>query len=383
MMGIGLVRLSFSPLAAALIGAGELTPLAATRIGAVLLSAYFLGALVADRMARRFGPSIVIRAALGLACAALLTEVFSHSAWIMGVTRLLANASGACLIVLGPTMVVRGLPAAERPKAMAVVFMGVGLGSVLSGWTVALVAPFGPVWASVGIAVLASACVGLGWGGGWPSAPVRQSPSPAARPAPDAGGAGGSVMRTRGLMALHVIWILDAIGNIPCTVYLSDFVASELDRGVQAGALAWSVFGLGCLFGPLVAAWLFRVAGMRLSLATCCAIKGGLVVLLALGPPSFLLLPMAFGVGLFVPGAGVLVTSTLASLVVPAHLSRLWGYLTAAYALSQGAGGMVASVGYDALSSYAALYAAAGGLLVVGTLFALKLPGRGHCPPEE
>jgi predicted MFS family arabinose efflux permease len=71
---------------------------------------------------------------------------------------------------------------------------------------------------------------------------------------------------SRAVWALLAAYGLNAAGLVPHMVFLVDFVARFLHRGIEVGAGYWVVFGLGAMAGPLLAGALADRAGFRCSL---------------------------------------------------------------------------------------------------------------------
>src|SRR2546428_13859619 len=93
-----------------------------------------------------------------------------------------------------------------------------------------------------GLGVLALALTVLAWGG-WPDEPTGLAPP----------GVNGVHRPGLALGALYVEYGLDAAGLVPHMVFLVDFVARGLGRGLAVGAGYWVVFGLGAMVGPVLA----------------------------------------------------------------------------------------------------------------------------------
>lgn len=365
MMGIGLARFSFSPVAAALVDQRILTSVDVTRIGAVMLASYLIGALAAEPLARRVGVAVLMRAAL-LGCVTVLAvEGFLASPWLIALTRGVAGALGAVLMILGPTSALRSVPASQRPTASAVAFTGIGIGTILSGWSVVATIPYGPAATSLAIGVIALATTAVGWWG-WPRR--LPAPPPVHRP-----GRRMPALRPA-LVVLAVLWASDAFGYIPHSVYLSEYASSELGLGVTVAGVLFSAFGFGCVAGPFAAAFLFRALGGKMALITTLALKGMMVVAVILVPSKAVLFASAFVVGAFSPGMGVLITTELTRHVEAASLSRVWGYMTALFAVAQGVGGALASAVYSDVHSYEPLFLGAGLILIAAAGAGILLP---------
>jgi len=365
MMGIGLARFSYSPIAAALVDDGVLTPADVTRIGAALLAAYVIGAFVAHRVGASFGDAPPIRAAL-VACVVLLAiEGSLDSPWMIAAGRAMMNALGAVLMVLGPTAAMRAVGIEARPGISAVAFAGVGVGAVASGRVVAVIAGHADsAWISPAIAVLGLVAVALGWGP-WP----RRDAADVAPPEPHSG---SGIARAVTLIA--IAWAADAWGYIPHGIYFSDYVSSELGRGVVASGLFWSAFGFGTIGGPFLTAALFRRVGGKTALITAFAAKAAAVALVAAVTTPVALIASAAVVGILTSGMGALFTMALAERVDASQLSRVWGRLTGLFAVAQGAAAFAAAWAYSVFGAYQSLFLFAAGALGIGAAVLALMP---------
>src|SRR2546425_11503277 len=95
-------------------------------------------------------------------------------------------------------------------------------------------------WCGLGVQALVLTV--LAWGG-WPDEPPGLAPP----------GVNGVPRPGLALGALSVEYGLDAAGLVPHMVFLVDFVARGLGRGLAVGAGYWVVFGLGAMVGPVLA----------------------------------------------------------------------------------------------------------------------------------
>src|SRR5262249_14877091 len=173
--------------------------------------------------------------------------------------RFAAGLAGGALIALAAPTCLPLVAPARHGLAGGAIFTGVGLGIAASGVLVPLLLSSGLVatWCALG---LISGALTLAAWRAWPaSLPVAP---PASRPRTRSG---------RMLLRLYVEYGLNAAGLVPHMVFLVDFIARDLGRGLAAGASNWVLFGIGALFGPVLAGALADRIGFRngLRLAFC------------------------------------------------------------------------------------------------------------------
>jgi predicted MFS family arabinose efflux permease len=233
--GIGLARFAYAPLLPAVIAQGWFTPGAAAYLGAANLLGYLAGSLAAPALARRIGGRAALRGAMLLATVSLAAcSGPMPFAWFF-VWRLLSGIVGGLIMVLAPSMALAQVPTSRRGLAGGVIVTGVGLGIAASGMLVPLMIRWGLTQAWLGLASVALALSIFSWGA-WPTATPTSAMSGTARRF-------GGVCLSYGLCGA---------GLGPDMVFFVDFVARGLGRGLDAGALAWVLFGVGALCGPIM-----------------------------------------------------------------------------------------------------------------------------------
>ena len=352
MMGIGFSRFSFTPMSALMVEKHLLASQDITIIAAFMTAAYALGAFCAATMSARFGPVTVVRYCLVIISLGLLVEAGGGAFMPVLVARFVMSVAGALLMVLGPGMILSSLPSRQRGFAAGFIFTGIGVGILTAGSLVALIASLPVIVVALllfGVGVVVSV---IGWKP-WPKQQARQSLSPVP-------------VFTYGFFGLLLAYGLDAIAFIPHTVYLSDFVASELGHGAGAGGAFWAVFGIGGIIGALGSAALRKKFGGQLSLELVFAAKALFIGLLGFATGLVAVAVSAFVVGMLVPGVVMLVSTRTADLVGPDNITYAWGIMTGGFAIGQFIGATGMSVAYIGLTKYQPLFAVAGVLQALG-----------------
>jgi predicted MFS family arabinose efflux permease len=369
LVGIGLSRFAYTPLLPALITAGWFTPAQAAYLGAANLAGYLVGALLAERITALAPAAVLLR---GMMLAAALSFVAcAHPlsfAWFFA-WRFAAGFAGGILMVLAAPTVLRHVAAARRGLVGGVIFMGVGIGIVLSGTAVPLLLRLGLAQAWYGLGAISLLLTVIAWGG-WPREPARPAdfPAPPDLPPSDAG------LRLR---ALLLEYGLSAVGLLPHMLFLVDFIARALGRGIDAGAWHWVLFGVGAIVGPVVFGAIGDRIGFKLSLRLAYVAQAAAVALIALSAHPASLLVSSVVIGAFVPGITVLTLGRLHDLIHdPDGRQRAWAWFTIAFAIGQAAAAygfswIFAQTGGD----YVVLFALAAGAMLVALAIDL-LAGR-------
>ncbi len=291
LVGIGLARFAYTPLIPALIAAGWFTPAEAAYLGAANLAGYLAGALLGRRVAAAVPAPVALRAMMALATLAFFACATPWSFLWFTLWRFAAGLAGGVLMVLAAPTVLPHVPPLRRGLAGGVIFTGVGLGIALSGTLVPLLLRGGLVVTWCGLGTLALLLTAAAWRG-WPAARAApQAPARAGSPRPSGGMA---------LKALYVEYALNAAGLVPHMVFLVDFIARGLERGLAVGALYWILFGVGALAGPVLAGQLADRIGFGRALRLVLVLQIAAVAL-----PALSARPVALGLSSLVAGASV------------------------------------------------------------------------------
>ncbi len=331
LIGIGLARFAYTPLIPALIDAGWFGPAEAAYLGAANLAGYVAGALLGRRIASRCGTVAALRAMMALATASFFAAALPPAfAWFF-LWRFGSGLAGGALMVLAAPAVLPHVPTARRGLVGGAIFTGVGLGIALSGSLVPMLLGHGLVTTWLALGVLALLLSMMGWGG-WPTGPAVGEPAPQ----PPAAATGRSPLRHHApLLALLTCYGLNAVGLVPHMLFMVDFVARGLGRGIAAGSMCWIVFGLGAAAGPILAGNLADRIGFAAALACALAAQAAFVGLLAFADGPAALAASSFVIGACVPGIVPLVLGRVHELLArqPEARSAAWGAATTAFAL--------------------------------------------------
>jgi predicted MFS family arabinose efflux permease len=231
-------------------------------------------------------------------------------------------------MVLAAPTVLPSISPSRRGLAGGAIFMGVGAGIVASGTLVPLLLQLGLSAAWFGLGALSLLLMVIGWSG-WPSAPLATAPvrHVAARPPLPA------------LRSLYVMYALNAAGWVPHMIFLVDFVARGMGKGVQVGSEFWVLFGIAATVGPLAAGRLADRIGFRPTLRLAFLLEAGAVAIPALGLGWVPLILSSVIMGSFVTGTVPLVLGRISELL-PHHVEQqkaAWSFATVCFAIMQAA----------------------------------------------
>jgi predicted MFS family arabinose efflux permease len=350
LVGVGLARFAYTPLIPALVEERWFTPPEAAYLGAANLAGYLAGALLGPVMAARIPVRVLLRgmmlaaAVSFLSCAAPLPF-----AWFF-LWRFVSGLAGAVLMVLAAPTVLPHVPAERRGLAGGVIFTSVGLGIAASGTLIPLLLGLGLRETWIGLGLLSLALTLAAWTG-WPHAGPLDGAQAAVSQPP---------LRTAlRLGALYLEYALNAVGVVPHMVFLVDFIARGLERGVAVGSWHWVLFGIGAITGPVLAGGLADRIGFGPALRVALLTQTICVGWLALRTNGFALVVSCVVVGAFLPGSVSLVLGRVRELAHgEGEAQRAWTFATLAFAIGQA----IAAYGFSFLFSRTGSYALLFGL---------------------
>jgi predicted MFS family arabinose efflux permease len=257
------------------------------------------------------------------------------------------------MVLAAPSML-PSVPPEHRGLASGAIFAGVGLGIALSGTLVPLLLRAGLATTWLALGLTASGLTLAAWRI-WPDRMLGTGAAP--RHAP----------RSTPLLALYAVYALCAVGLVPHMVFLVDYVARGLGRGLGEGALLWVVFGCAACAGPLVTGWLADRLGIATTLRLGLVVTAACVALPALSDALPALVVSSLVTGAFVPGVVPLALGRVQALTPPEVSARaaVWGIATACFALGQAAAAYALSFLFAQGGGYEALFALGGGALLL------------------
>lgn len=364
LVGVGLSRFAYTPMLPVMIEGGWLSPPQAAYVGAGNLFGALLGAFFAQAVGARIGVVRTLRAALLISVIGAIACALPWGFWWIGGWRIVLGAATTTLATLAAPLVVAAAPPSLRGSVSGAVFTGVGLGMALTGALVPQLAGYGAAASWLGIALVTAIAAAIAWRG-WPQASASVPPSnrarPAAQPARLAPG-----LASASFLLLLAGYAADGLGFVPHSLFWADYVARELGRGVDAGGLQWTLFGVGAAIGPVLCGRLCDAIGFGPALLVGFAIKAGAVLLAVIAPSMLGLTLSSLIVGALTPGlAAILSGVVLERLGADAHAPG-WRLLMITFTVASAAGGYLCSALYSMTHSYALLFTLGGATLALG-----------------
>ncbi|WP_296663249.1 YbfB/YjiJ family MFS transporter [Paraburkholderia sp.] len=331
LIGIGLARFAYTPLLPAIIGAHWFPATTAAYLGAANLGGYLAGALVAGQLARWAKPATVLRALMLLATIAFVACAAPVSFLWFFLWRFVSGVSGGALMVLAAPTILAHVPPSRRGFASGGIFTGIGLGIAASGTIVPILLRHGLTATWLGLAVVSLLLTMVAWNG-WPEAdaPVHAAAAHHAH-------AHARTFPAKGVRLLYIEYGLNAVGLVPHMIFLVDYVARGLGKGVDAGAQYWVLYGIGAIIGPLACGHLADRAGFRAALRAAWLLQAAAVAIPALGLGPVGLMVSSVVVGAFTPGIVPLALGRANELLMhhPSEIKAAWSRATTSFAIMQ------------------------------------------------
>jgi predicted MFS family arabinose efflux permease len=323
-VGLGLARFAYTPLLPALIDARWFSASDAAYLGAANLAGYLAGAAIARMMAIRFTSASTLRMMMALAtCSFFSCAVPLSFAWFF-VWRFASGVAGGVLMVLAATNALPTIAAKLRGIASGIIFSGIGIGVILSGTIVPILLQLGlrETWLTFGAISMALTATTWFW---WPIG--RIAPTVAVS-IPDSS-------RTIHLRTLYAEYALMAAGIVPLMVFLVDFVARGLHKGIETGSGYWILFGLGAAAGPILAGWAADSFGFKASLRIALAVEAFAAALLIFNNSTAALTITSILIGSSAPINVTLVLGRVRELAPSGRENSAWSTATIIFSIAQ------------------------------------------------
>lgn len=359
-LAIGVGRFAFTPLLPMMLADGLLDLAAGGWLASAHFAGYLAGALTAAMLP--LGPRLLLTLALSGVGAGALAMAATESMALWLALRFAVGAVSAWTLTLVSHHCIARLAALDRPGLQGCVFAGVGvgiaaaglacLGFMAAGWTSL------PAWAALGGVGIAAA-LALAFG------PARDLPDQAARAKKNDGAR--AALDWPSLLAYGAM----GFGYIVPATYLPLMARASAPDPLVFGWV-WPVFGMAAALSTILAARLWRRFDNRtIWIVGQFAMAAGVAA-----PAIYPHLAAVVFAGLTVGGTFMVVTMAgmkEAHLVAPpSDALRHIGALTAAFAVGQILGPVVAAWAHGATGGFAAPLAGAAILLAASACLLLR-----------
>jgi predicted MFS family arabinose efflux permease len=333
-IGLGLCRFCYTPIIPALINQHWVTESGASYLGTINFFGYFLGAFLGQRVNKYLEiPTVIkinlITSIIGLALCAINLGFVWLALW-----RFIVGITGAMLMVLTPSTILKKVPVNVRGRVSGMMFTGIGIGIILSGIFFPFLAKTSIMSAWLAAALLCSVATMIAW-----PAFSKKHYLKITQPREQT-----TIDRSHLfiIILLVIAYSLFAIGQIPHTLFLVDYVHRKLELSLITSGMFWTVFGIGSLMGPFIAGFIADKVGVYKALLSAFLACFLGITIIVFNKILILYLLSSFLMGFLLPSIVALTSSRLIELVGTECHPNFWGKMTLYYAISQvvGAYGM-------------------------------------------
>lgn len=368
LVGMGLGRFSYTPLIPALIDGGALTAAQAGTIGALNLTGYLAGALVAPFLRGRWGEAPVLRACLVVSLICLTASIAPWGFVWLAFWRALVGGAVAVMMIYSLAIVTRAAPPGRLGAATGIVFTGVGVAILLSGTLVpVLLDEGGLAGAWSGLAAVGALAVGVAfWGWGPADELALHARSGARTNLPAVPRLSPAVLRLIGAQSMF------SLGLVPHTIYWVDYLVRGLGGSIGFGGLHWVLFGVGAVSGTYLWGRLADRIGFRAGLVLVFAALAAGVALPVIAPAHWVLVLSSLVVGAQ-PGFSAIISGRTHQIVGPERMAQVWRWMALISGIGQAIGGYAYVALFETAHSYIPVFLAGATAMALGAVISIQL----------
>jgi predicted MFS family arabinose efflux permease len=326
---------------------------------------YLIGALLALRFVATVGPRRMFIGGMVLTTASLMASALTRDFWLLSLWRILAGVGGAPAFIGGGAMastLFKG-DASRNALAIAIYFVGGGLGMLLTGLPIPLILE------TIGIGAWPMTWLLMAALGALATVPAVFAARSVPLSLQSSGGASGQPLSVSRMTAGLIGYFLFAVGYI---VYLTFLVAWMRAQGAGAPLVAatWSILGIAVMLSPFPWRGILAKATGGGTLALACAATGvgTLLPLIVADIGGILLSAALFGVSFFIGPTSV--TAFSRKNLPEASWGRSVALFTTTFAVGQTIGPVAAGLIADITKSLTLGLLAAGLALLLAAVVA-------------
>ena len=351
-MGIG--RFAFTPLLPLMQGDAGLSVAAGGYLASANYLGYFVGSLLATRWHVR--DDIAVLGSMLIIGIVTIAMGFTGNYPLWLVLRLIAGIANAWIAIFAFSWCLDRLAVLQQPLLNSMIFAGVGAGTMVVGALCVLFTAWAlsspQIWMALGVlALVPTAALWRTYRGGGdvPHVPVRPR--------------GGGALWTREAVLLVFCFGVSGFGYIIPATFLPAMAKAVINDPAVFG-WAWPVFGAAAMLSTLGAATLLRGFDPRRVWMACHFVMafGVVVPVFSAGLAAIMLAALCVG-GTFMVVTMLSIQEARAA--AGAHVVQITAAMTAAFALGQILGPVVASLMLDAGWGFSSGLVLASVLLVV------------------
>ena len=361
--GLCLCRFAYTPLIPSLIDAKWVDRAQAGYLGGFNCLGYIIACVAGICLPNLIGIRLLMRTSTFLAVIGLTMCAWDFGFIWLAIGRFLAGLAGAVFVIHTPAIMLQCIDDKYKSICGGIAFSGAGVLTIAVSLCLPYVITNGPRDGWLFESALTLLMVVIGWHLISSSSNERHVSSLVYEPIE-------RKERVR-LFVLSTAYVLAAIGIIPHTLFLTDYLHRDLGVSASGSSSLFAIFGIGCAVGALTSGVASKFLGTRLSLSINYLIGAIAVALVLIFSSLTIVTGSAFLLGFFLLQCVPLTSMRTRELVGLNRHPHYWGLLTLAF----GSGLLVGSYGMSALLSlgfeYINLFMVAEVALIMGLILIL------------
>ncbi len=369
-IGLGIGRFSFVPLIPAMISHEWYSEAFTGYLGSTTLFGYLVGALTAHKLSEKLGSANTIKLSMVIVTLVYFGcfQPFAYP-WLM-FCRLFAGIAGAWLVIITPGYIFHRTDPEYKARISGMIFSGIGLGIVVSGYIVPNLLDISLSTAWLGLGAASAFFTLISWSFWKPLEKLSGSTSQTITPEPYR--LKDNPKKVLVIMLLSA-YALDAIGYLPHTIYWVHYIVHGLDMTFMEGGHFWVLFGVGAIFGPHIIGAAADKYGLANLLVVAFFLKAFAILLPNISTSYWALLVSSMLVGGLTSGVVSLVSAATLEIVGKQHHKQVWGWMTIAFATTQAIMGYGIVFLFTQTMNYSLLFYLGCSCLIGSVFIALKL----------
>mgnify|MGYP001807375076 CR=1 FL=1 len=361
--GLCLCRFAYTPLIPSLIDAKWVDRAQAGYLGGFNCLGYIVACVAGVCLPNLIGIRLLMRISTFLAVIGLTMCAWDFGFIWLAIGRFLTGLAGAAFVIHTPSLMLQCIDDKYKSICGGIAFSGAGVCTIVVSLFLPYVLTDGPRYGWLFESSLALVLVIIGWHLVSSASNKRHVSSSVSEPIKRKD-------RVR-LFVLSTAYVLAAIGIVPHTLFLTDYMHRDLGVSASGSSSLFAIFGIGCAVGAMTSGVASKFLGTRLSLSINYLIGSIAVALVLIFSSLIIVTGSAFLIGFFLLQCVPLTSMRTREFVGLNRHPHYWGLLTLAF----GFGLLLGSYGMSALLTlgfeYINLFMVAEGALIAGFILIL------------
>lgn len=366
-IGMGLGRFGYTPILTLYASQGWLTASEANYLGVGNFLGYLLGIFIAWHVvSRTFNPVSWIKFALILTGISFLACAYNLGFLWFLLWRFIAGITCAILIITAPSVVLKKIPSVYLGRLSGVVFSGMSVGIIASGWLVPHMAVYGlaTIWFAFAFITLFSsififAALNL----------LKQLPTPTMMTKTNLAIENIKLSR-KILILLGASYALAGIAFVPQTLFIGAYLASMGFTTSFIGHI-WMAFGVGGVIGTFFTGYLGDKLGIHIALFLALLLASIMMFINIIFDQVFIIWCSSFILGILLPTT-VTLTSAVVKVFAKDH-HKGWAEVTLYFAVGQVVSAYFIAYLIDRNISFQNIFALGSIIFLVASVFVLSI----------